>query len=92
MLVLNSDYEGKFIDLLESFTYVALLILFEVLVFMLVNHFFGKVDYFQDKILQLGWGNSNTVAIILLMLMPAPTYLYTKREGKLKLFYGICVY
>ena len=93
MLVLSNDSKMQFADYAKTLTYAGVLICLEVVVFIVLNVFFGELSYFDDKILQLGWGNANTIAILLLMLIPCSFYLTTKEEdNKTRLYYYVLSY
>lgn len=93
MLVLSNDSKMKFIDYAKTLSFAGLLIIVEIFSFIVLNLIFGEQSYFDDKILQLGWGNANTAAIILLMLIPCSFYLLTKTEDRrLRIFYHILGY
>ena len=93
MLVLSNDAEMTFIDYSKLLSFSGLFIVIQILLFMIVNAFVGTSSYFDDKMLKLGWGNANTTAIMLLMMIPAAFYLATKLDTlKERIFYHVIAY
>ena len=93
MLVLSNDTKMTFVDYSKTLSFAGILICIEVVIFIILNVFFGEQSYFDDKILQLGWGNANTIAIMLLMIIPCCFYLITKEDNrKFRVFYHVLAY
>lgn len=83
MLVITSDNKATFKDFALVITYTGVYICIEVIVFWIIYLCKGNNDYFDGKVLSLGWGGPNTIGTQLLMFIPCPMYLVIKEKKKL---------
>ena len=82
MLVMTSDNEATFKDYAILITYTGIYICLEVLIFFIVYISRGYREYFDDKVLHLGWGGPNNIASQLLMFLPGVMYLLIKEKPR----------
>ena len=92
MLVISSSTKITFIEFAKLLSFLSLLVAIEVFYFIVALTLIKHWKYFEWKPLDLGWGISNTVAIMLLMFIPASFYLVTKTNNKYKYFYFATAY
>lgn len=90
MLVMTSDNEATFKDYAILITYTGIYICLEALIFFIVYISRGYREYFDDKVLHLGWGGPNNIASQLLMFLPGAMYLLIKEKNKI--FYASIAY